>query len=425
MNKVWSDIAVSEVKMRMMQELRTLNVGFNEVEEFNLGLMYNCKSQKMKDERNNPTKKVIKAAMEIKLNDERLFNKELCNERNKWRRKMAIMIGNNTKPYRKLMNHLNNEATKEREKHEAKYIEKVKHLKKKYTEDEEGKLDGVPPGLEQFSCLSIFNKVKFANISAKDYNVIVLGDMNIDDDEKKVMRLPPKFGVLQPLHRDGLAFEQELCYAKIRMEIGQELQEEMQGVLVDSKKTESSEEQDARSRMIYDPETLIYNDHNRRVTDLQECSRVTLPKPLPIQEEAKIELRREMHDKIYAQYIKEFCNDKGDQKTNLSDEEIRGIKKIKKRVDEGGGVVMKTDKSGKMCISTKEKYIELGMQHVKGDREIGREELRSIERILNGHGMCWSKMWGTGNAHQQEDRVMSSRVSTSENTSDLLNSCLQ
>ena len=144
MNKVWSDIAVSEVKMRMMQELRTLNVGFNEVEEFNLGLMYNCKSQKMKDSRNNPTKKVIKAAMEIKLNDERLFNKELCNERNKWRRKMAIMIGNNTKPYRKLMNHLNNEATKEREKHEAKYIEKVKHLKKKYTEDEEGKLDEVP-----------------------------------------------------------------------------------------------------------------------------------------------------------------------------------------------------------------------------------------------------------------------------------------
>ena len=84
-------------------------------------------------------------------------------------------------------------------------------------------------------------------------------------------------------------------------------------------------------------ETLIYNDQNMRLTDLEECSGVILPKPLPIQEEAKIELRREMHDKIYTQYIKEFCNDKGDQKTNRSDEEIRGIKKIKKRVDEGGG----------------------------------------------------------------------------------------
>ena len=185
-------------------------------------------------------------------------------------------------------------------------------------------------------------------------------------------------------------------------------------------KTESSEEQDARSRMIYDPETVTYNDHNRRVTDLQECSRVTLPKPLPIQEEAKVEIRREMHNRIYSQYIKEFCNENGDQKTNLSEDETRGIKKLKKRVEEGGGVVMKTDKSGKMCISTKEKYIELGMQHVKGDKEISREELRCIERILNGHGMSWSKMWGTGKAHNQEDRVMNSRVSSSENTSDLL-----
>ena len=31
--------------------------------------MYNCKSQKMNDSGNNPTKKVIKAAMEINLNE--------------------------------------------------------------------------------------------------------------------------------------------------------------------------------------------------------------------------------------------------------------------------------------------------------------------------------------------------------------------
>ena len=81
---------------------------------------------------------------------------------------------------------------------------------------------------------------------------------------------------------------------------------------------------------------------------------------------------------------------------------------------------MKTDKSGKMCISNKEKYIELEMQHVKGDREIGLEELRSIERTINSHGICWFKMWGEGKANQQENRVMRSRVSTSGNNSDLL-----
>ena len=107
--------------------------------------------------------------------------------------------------------------------------------------------------------------------------------------------------------------------------------------------------------MIYDPETLTYNDHNRRVTDLQECTRVTMPKPLPVQEEAKIELRRELHERIYEEYRKEFCTDRGDQKTNLREDEIRGIKKLRTRVQEGKSVVMKTDKSGKMCISTKER----------------------------------------------------------------------
>ena len=68
-----------------------------------------------------------------------------------------------------------------------------------------------------------------------------------------------------------------------------------------------------------------------------------------------------MHNKIYSQYIREFCDDNGEQETNLSEEETSGLKKLKKRVEEGRGVVMKTDKSGKMCISTKEKYIELGM----------------------------------------------------------------
>ena len=128
--------------------------------------------------------------------------------------------------------------------------------------------------------------------------------------------------------------------------------------------------------MIFDPENLIYNDHNRRVTDLDECSRVTLPKPLPIQDEAKIEMRREMHDKIYKEYIKEFCNEKGEQKSNLTDGEQKGIRKLRKRVQDGKSVIMKTDKSGKMCICTREKYIEIGMQHVKGDKQIGRKELR-------------------------------------------------
>ena len=60
----------------------------------------------MKDLRNNPNKKVIKTAIEIKLNNERIYNKELCSEANRWKKKMATNIGNNTKPLGRLMKHL-------------------------------------------------------------------------------------------------------------------------------------------------------------------------------------------------------------------------------------------------------------------------------------------------------------------------------
>ena len=46
---------------------------------------------------------------------------------------------------------------------------------------------------------------------------------------------------------------------------------------------------------------------------------------------------------------------------------------------------MKTDKSEKFSVATIEKYIEMGMGHVKDDKQVTRDEVREIERALNGH----------------------------------------
>ena len=44
--------------------------------------------------------------------------------------------------------------------------------------------------------------------------------------------------------------------------------------------------------MIYNPKDKEYDSRKRRVTDLKEWARVTLPKPLGVDEESKIDLRR-------------------------------------------------------------------------------------------------------------------------------------
>ena len=164
MIKVWREVTACELRLVMMKELRTLNLGFSKVEEFNLGLSYHLKSQKMKDAAMEPNLKLIRTAMEIKMNDERCYNKELCSERNKMRQTISKKLGNNSKPYRRIIMFLRHEASKERETHETKYKEKILHLKKKYREEEDSKLNKIPPGLEQYASLSIFNQERFNNI---------------------------------------------------------------------------------------------------------------------------------------------------------------------------------------------------------------------------------------------------------------------
>ena len=47
---------------------------------------------------------------------------------------------------------------------------------------------------------------------------------------------------------------------------------------------ERKQEEEERMRQTYDPISGVYDDTKRRVTDLKECSRVTLPRPLPVVE---------------------------------------------------------------------------------------------------------------------------------------------
>ena len=155
------------------------------------------------------------------------------------------------------------------------------------------------------------------------------------------------------------------------------------------------------------------------MTDLSECSRVTLPKPLSIQREAAIEMRRENHTKIFREFVREKCGKDGEQKSNLDDDERDGLKRIQKRREDKQAVIMKTDKSGKFTIVTMEKYVEMGMKHVGDDKEISREKIREIERILNGHCCAWGKMFSSGENHDHLHRILKSKCVKSTSVSKL------
>ena len=121
---------------------------------------------------------------------------------------------------------------------------------------------------------------------------------------------------------------------------------------------------------------------NRRATDLVECSRVTLPKPLSITREAQIEMRRELHNKIYQEYREEACNTKGEQQAEISEEERTGLENLKKRIEKEEILIIKTDKSGKLSVTDRENYVKMGEPHVKKDKVVDRMKVREIKRQL-------------------------------------------
>ena len=71
-------------------------------------------------------------------------------------------------------------------------------------------------------------------------------------------------------------------------------------------------------------------------------------------------MRLDKYRENYLDYISTECNDRGEQTTNLTKQAARGHKKHFRKIKNKTLLVMKTDKSGKFCICTPEKFLEIG-----------------------------------------------------------------
>ena len=102
----------------------------------------------------------------------------------------------------------------------------------------------------------------------------------------------------------------------INKEEDERLDEEDEGIEEDEEEALEIERDEARTRQIYNPIERRFDDQKRRVTDLSECARVTLPKPMSTKNEALMEMRRGTNEKTYNNYREETCNKKGEVKGN-------------------------------------------------------------------------------------------------------------
>ena len=96
MEVIWRELTASEMRLKMMGRLQKLKVGFNDVENFNLGLVYNSKTINYDNYTERDDRKIVEVAMRFKHKDEVRNRKRLVREKLKIRKRIKEEIGERT-----------------------------------------------------------------------------------------------------------------------------------------------------------------------------------------------------------------------------------------------------------------------------------------------------------------------------------------
>ena len=178
--KLWEQVAANESRMHLMVELLKHKVGLADVEEFCIDLGDKCRGEARTIGKSEW--KVVKAAMESKLVDVRKKEKTLKCEQNITRRKIYRKTGDDSRQSKKMIRILKTEARNKKKELQIKYKKKIEHLRKKYRQDEEDLLNEIPSNMEGLEELSIFDRDKYGEIESKDIEIILLGDIEMNDN---------------------------------------------------------------------------------------------------------------------------------------------------------------------------------------------------------------------------------------------------
>ena len=296
---------------------------------------------------------------------------------------------------------------------------KVTWLLSKYRKEEEDTKDifTVPGDIEDYKDAKIFDSGFETPEVVTDYKppeIVQLGDISppLDEDELSVLQLPTKTSVNGKLKLEDFKVELGMMSTKLRWEISKELEEK-----VDEEEAEISEEDqekmdevEARARIPFDPNLKELNLNKRKVTDSKDNSMVHMPKPLPVDQESKISVRETTFEGIFKEYLRQFCDKNGKQLPNLPRNSMRGLAKLKKRVDDGTCVIMETDKTGRFAIVSIEAFLEMGAVHTENDLEIDQKDVDDRERHLNGHVSMLLKITEMGKDWRHQDRFRESNI---------------
>ena len=395
------------MRLELLRCLRAMGLGVAQVEnQARREANVNTLSEKFKYKRNV---RLIRSLMDVRVRDAYQDLREISREVTRMKRKLHQILRKEENLKQLIVNQLDREMSVLRTKLQTKHEKKVKHLRKKFGDKFDVDTEyPVPDHLKQFENIKLYSGQSEEKKEVK-VDIDVIGDVTLTEEELEVLRLPPNFAVLTKLSEEDFVHETEMSMTKVRWEKKKRLDEKLdEPVKVSEEEKEKIDEEEAKTRQTFDPIEKIIDMRKKRVTDMKENSRIYLPKPLPALEEAKIAIRRETYENVFKTFKEEKCTEKGEQKSNLTWSQRKGLKSLKKRTEEGEIIIMMTDKSGKFAVADVESYLEMGRVHTAKDREVGQDVVERTQRLFNGHTAMWLKFLNIGADWEHEARMRES-----------------
>ena len=227
-------------------------------------------------------------------------------------------------------------------------------------------------------------------------------NIQLSEAENKILQLDPKFSVYEKISVYSSKVQTEVAIDKLRWSKRSERERGGEPL------TEEQLWEDVQAKTIYDEANNMVEFSKARVTDFPSCRRITVPEP---EDEASevifASMKNEMAD-VTRLVMSEICDEKGNiLDKNISRQEMKAIASLKKRVSDGEILVVPTDKSGRLSVTTKEAYVEAMQPHVASDTTINLDERADIERKLNGHTLQLGRILRIGSDHNHWERFKS------------------
>lgn len=239
---------------------------------------------------------------------------------------------------------------------------------------------------------------------------VVKEGVETNDDEDAYLKIPNKMSDNTTFDKIKMMSDIQMMLFKIRMSVRKRNEDDKSGMNAEELENVKTIERDARN--VVNMEEMTVDFAKRRVTDMKTCRRITLPKCLDGDTEAKLKTLEGSLEGAVLREEKRAENRKKNE-TVLTDKEVRGKISIKKREKAGELVYMTCDKSGMNAVVGPENFVDKMNEHMKNDDVVTREEVEEEEKRMSAMAGLMARVLRMGEDWDQSDRVHQAVTSVS------------